>query len=273
MTSPRVESAPDVAKKLADIGARLRQVREDKNISLSQVNRHTLIPERHLEAIEQGRLEALPELVYVQGFVRKYAQYLGVKELADELPSVSHLQNKWANSPSARLGSLHLYFIYVLVVAGTVSALATAFSNNSYHFEELPSDTTESQQEEVTSVLSPPASSPAAQPLNLTVIMQGESWMRVTVDGKVQFEGILAEGRNLTWSGRQNIILRVGNGAAVSVSFNDAPSKVLGAEGEVVEKVYSNKLPQQLFSAPTDNTADLWHRFRNRDNLRVLPPN
>jgi len=273
MTSPKAESAPDLAKKLADIGARLRQTRQAQNISLQQVNRHTLIAERHLEAIERGRLEALPEFVYVQGFVRKYAQYLGVSELADELPTVAHLQNKWANSSSARLGSLHLYFIYVAVVAGVVSALATAFSSNSYHFDELPSDTTAPQQGEIASVLSSPAPVSAAQPLNLTVIMQGESWMRVTVDGTVQFEGILAEGRNLTWSGRQNITLRVGNGAAVSASFNGSPSAVLGAEGEVVEKFYGNKLPQQLFSVPAENTADLWHRFRNRDNLGVFPPN
>ncbi len=278
MTTPQANSAQDLGQKLAEIGARLRQARQDQNISLHQVNRQTLIPERHLEAIEQGRLEALPEFVYVQGFVRKYAQYLGVKELADELPSVSHLQNKWANSPSAKLGSLHLYFIYVLVVVGTVSALATALSNNSYRFEELPSGTNEQKQGGITPVPSPSASLPTAQPLKLTVTMRGESWMRVTVDGKVQFEGILAEGRNLTWSGRQNIILRVGNGGAVAVSVNGSPSKVLGSEGAVIEKVYGNKLPKQSFFAPapnelTDNSADLWHSLRNRDNLRLFPPN
>jgi cytoskeletal protein RodZ len=243
MTASKMNTTTDseYAAILAQIGAKLRQTREEKSISLHQVNRQTLIPEHHLEAIEQGRLDALPELVYVQGFVRKYAQYLGLSELADELPSVSCLQSKWANSPSAKLDSWHLYFIYIAVVAGVVSALATAFSSNGYRFEELPSERTELQQKEIKAVPTTPAAKPVGQTLNLSVIMLGESWMRVTVDGKVQFEGILAEGRNLSWSGQKQIILRAGNGAAVSVSLNNSPSAVLGAEGEVVEKVYGSK--------------------------------
>jgi len=255
------EIGAELAEKLAAIGARLRQVREAKAVSLQEVSQQTLIAQRHLEAIEQGMLEVLPEPIYVQGFVRKYAQYLGLGALAEELSLPLSAGHSATNSPSAKLGTLHLYFIYVVVVAGCVSALATAFSGNSYRFEELPPETSGAKPNEIKAVPASPSVPAVGQPLNLTVAMLGESWLRVTVDGKVQFEGILSEGRSLTWSGQRQIVLRVGNGAAVSASFNSSPSKVLGTEGEVVEKIYGKNAPQQSFFPA------LWYGFCSSDHL------
>jgi transcriptional regulator with XRE-family HTH domain len=238
MTLSQTSPDPEYREKLAQVGAKLQQVRQEKGISLAEITRYTLIPERHLIAIEQGNLEALPELVYVQGFVRKYAKYLGVSELAAELPPAPDCFQNWSNSRTAKLDSLHLYFIYVAVVAGLVSLLAAIFSSNNYRPQQPPQDATTSHPQE-TKVVSTPNPTPVPnQLLNLRVVMLGESWMRVTVDGEVRFEGILPEGQSVTWSGQRQIKLRVGNGEAVSASFNGSPSVVLGAKGEVVEKVF-----------------------------------
>jgi len=59
--------------KLAEIGAELKRIREEQNVSLQKIKQITLISERHLKAIENGDISSLPEPVYVQSFIRKYA--------------------------------------------------------------------------------------------------------------------------------------------------------------------------------------------------------
>ncbi|MCA6606537.1 MAG: DUF4115 domain-containing protein, partial [Pseudanabaena sp. M007S1SP1A06QC] len=46
-----------------------------------------------------------------------------------------------------------------------------------------------------------------------------------------EFEGVLDEGKKLTWSGNRQISIRAGNASAVRLSYNNQPIKVLGKEG------------------------------------------
>jgi cytoskeleton protein RodZ len=62
----------------ARIGAELRQVRERAGWKLSDVAAELRIREPFLDAIERGELDALPGPAYQVGFVRAYAQALGL---------------------------------------------------------------------------------------------------------------------------------------------------------------------------------------------------
>jgi cytoskeleton protein RodZ len=62
----------------ARIGAELREVRERAGWKLVQVAEALRIREPYLDAIERGDLEALPGPAYQIGFVRSYAQVLGL---------------------------------------------------------------------------------------------------------------------------------------------------------------------------------------------------
>jgi len=120
------------ASKLAEIGAQLKQMREGKDISLNQVTASTLIAERHLKAIEEGNLDMLPEAVYIQGFIRKYSSAVGLEGLAEEFPvAPSDNPKKWSGTPAAELRPLHLYALYILVIAGSVSILSTFLNPSS----------------------------------------------------------------------------------------------------------------------------------------------
>lgn len=66
-----------MANEATTIGARLRQARLNKNISLDELQQITKIQKRYLEAIESGDFEALPGSFYVRAFVRQYAQAVG----------------------------------------------------------------------------------------------------------------------------------------------------------------------------------------------------
>ena len=63
---------------LQEIGTRLKSARDNSGLSLSQINERTKIPFNHLEAIEQGNFDDLPEPVYVAGFIKRYADCVGL---------------------------------------------------------------------------------------------------------------------------------------------------------------------------------------------------
>lgn len=227
----------ELSAKLAEIGAQLKQVRENKALSLDEVQASTLIPKSHLQAIEEGNLDLLPELVYVQGFIRKYGQAIGMVEIATELTTAPAPDLPIALAPEIR--PWHLYGIYVTIVVASITVLAFLFrepypqnSNTTSPISPAP------QPAQVT----PPPKTSSTFPVNLAVEMVGESWMRVTVDGNLDFEGIMTEGTITQWSAEKEIVLRTGNAAAVKATFNQNPPQVLGNEGEVVELVFDPKM-------------------------------
>ena len=61
------------------IGARLREARLKQGLDLADCAAATRIRERYLVAIEDDRLESLPDPAYVNGFIRAYATHLGVQ--------------------------------------------------------------------------------------------------------------------------------------------------------------------------------------------------
>jgi cytoskeletal protein RodZ len=60
------------------IGSSLKRQRETRNMSLAEVSRVTRIPSHTLEAIERDRFDDLPGEVFVRGFLRSYAQAVGM---------------------------------------------------------------------------------------------------------------------------------------------------------------------------------------------------
>lgn len=61
-----------------DVGDMLHAAREKKGVDLYRAERDTKIRARHLAALEAGDFGELPGVVYVTGFLRNYAQYLGL---------------------------------------------------------------------------------------------------------------------------------------------------------------------------------------------------
>lgn len=64
---------------LAQIGAFLREHREKQSKSLEDIAIRTYIRPQLLSGIETGNPDLLPEPIFVQGFIRRYAETLGLK--------------------------------------------------------------------------------------------------------------------------------------------------------------------------------------------------
>lgn len=71
---------------MMDIGTRLREAREQQNLSLEQLQETTKIQKRYLAAIEENKFNVLPGKFYAKAFLKEYANAVGVdsKELLDQ---------------------------------------------------------------------------------------------------------------------------------------------------------------------------------------------
>lgn len=63
---------------MSDVGLMLRRAREQKRMSVIEVSRVTRIPAATLDALEAERFDDLPGEVFVRGFLRSYAQAVGL---------------------------------------------------------------------------------------------------------------------------------------------------------------------------------------------------
>ena len=77
------------------VGETFRTKREELNLSLKEVESSTSIRAHYLEAIEEGSIEKFLSTVYMYGFMRQYAVFLGldIEIMAREHPEVFRLPN------------------------------------------------------------------------------------------------------------------------------------------------------------------------------------
>jgi cytoskeletal protein RodZ len=252
-------------EKLKELGSRLRQVREEQSLSLEEVGDKTRIQVRLLKAIEEGRREILPEPVYIQGFIKRYADALGLDgvEYSDTFPSgpvFQLIKPTWRYYlPSAQLRPIHLYLIYVFLVIGAVNGLSYVVNRPALEVgkggtqERSPSESlakanaanTDSQEKlgPFTPAVFSSNTSQTGKPVRVGVTVKTPSWIRVVVDGKTQFEGTLPQGTQRTWVAEETLIVKAGNAGGILVAFNDEKAKKLGAPGKVREVTFAANPP------------------------------
>lgn len=273
------------AKKLSEIGSHLRQIRQNKQLSLEQVAEKTMIPVRILAAIEAGNVAQLPEPVYIQGFIRRFADAIGVSgvEFANAFPTEIRkelVKPTWRGTVQAQLRPLHLYLIYMVLVMGAVGGLSYLLSRSTPQMVGVTDGVQSSTQQPKQPVAAngsttvpnlaqmgpfPPAASPSAQPSQVSsspqkpvrvgLTLTDQSWLRVVVDGKTEFEGVLPEGAQRNWMAENQVTLRAGNAGGVMVTFNDGTAKPLGKPGDVEEITFGKNAQANSESAVTDASS------------------
>jgi cytoskeletal protein RodZ len=62
------------------LGEKLRKLRSQYRMSLAEISKATRIQVKYLEALENGAYGELPAEVYVRGFLKNYARYLGLED-------------------------------------------------------------------------------------------------------------------------------------------------------------------------------------------------
>ena len=72
------ESKESINQQLRSIGELLKARRMERNLSLKEAENATSIRMSHIQALEEGEIHKIPSPVYAQGFLRQYANYLGL---------------------------------------------------------------------------------------------------------------------------------------------------------------------------------------------------
>ncbi len=262
------------AEKLAEIGDCLRHYREEHSLTLEQVATKTMIQARLLRAIEAGTVDVLPEPVYIKGFIRRYAESLGLDgaELANAFPiapGIQPIQPSWKDSAAAQLRPLHLWVAYIVVVVAAVSALsylvsrsATWMASPSGETEELATPEANPNQSPTSDANSPTGVSPTptasiptptptpgdANQVRVDITLTSQSWLRVVVDGQTEFEGVLSEGTQQSWTATNQLTVRAGNAGGVMLAYNNGQAEQMGDPGSVKEMTFS--IDQSAASLP-----------------------
>lgn len=121
---------PDTPAKVSGPGAQLRQARTEAHLTIDDVARSLQLSARHIAAIEQDDYERLPAATYVRGYLRAYAQLVGlaperVLDSFNRLPIANRRQGLTPPAPATQITSNDgLIKLGTLAVAGVMLGLA-----------------------------------------------------------------------------------------------------------------------------------------------------
>lgn len=235
-------------EQLKEIGAKLRQLRQQQAISTEEVAAKTFISSRMLTALEEGQSDHLPEPIFIQGFIRRYAEALDLDgaALANSFPTNNLLpiplesaSEEVAQAPSR---AMPLYIVYLLLMVAAASGLFFLVHTPQTAKPPVPQqkDLPVAQQQKPVAqpqpapvTPTPTSSSVTNVPIQVAVNLTDESWMEVIVDGKTEFEGTLTKGTQKTWTAQKQLSITAGNAGAVLISSNQDKQKPLGDLGDV----------------------------------------
>lgn len=235
------------------IGQLLRQAREEKQLSLADVERETKIRIRYLEALEAENFSVLPGTVYMFGFVRSYASFLGldaeemVARLKKEYQSEQEVQveskpvrNTVSYSP--RAGTVGKGLKLLAVILGICLALTYLYGQ---FFNKEPVDAPSEPVEAIEQIPEVPVVPELEEQaeetsegieLVMTVVNQpgARCWVEVRTDGELDFSGILEAGESRTVNATEKVWLKIGNAGVLSIIYNGKDLGNLGPVGDVM---------------------------------------
>jgi cytoskeletal protein RodZ len=244
---------PEPAQKLAEIGVRLRQFREQHSICLEKVALVTMIRRDLLQAIEEGQLDQLPEPVYTQGLIKRYAEAMGLdgSEFANFYPAEpifrSQSQRSWGDWPQLRPMHLYLFYIFLIICsqetaqtdAGSVElAPPPNLGSEPVNFAGSKSRKVDTYKAVQAARTGENLDRAGDRPVMVSVSFKDESWMQVEIDGKTEFEGTLPSGTVRTWQAKERLVVIAGNAGGVLVAVNNGQAQQLGDPGTVKEVVF-----------------------------------
>lgn len=252
---------PLTACRMAALGEEFRRAREARGQTISDVAERLHIRSVYLTAIEDEDWAAIGAPVYIRGFMRTYARYLGLDPEAavarfTEAPAQARgpVPAPAAGDERRRRPSIGA------LVAIVVAVLLVGFVG--YQYLVVRSDRPPAAP--VVRTSAPPAgpaasaaaaaaapaaeaeSPPAGAPVpnqaggepKLVVRITETSWLRVAVDDKVALEGTYPPGTVKSFVGKSALV-RVGNAGGVQLEVGGRPIGRLGADGDVVERHFT----------------------------------
>ena len=221
----------------SSIGERLKKVRQERGLTLEDLQKKTRVHINILKAIEGETLTNLSP-VYLKGFIKIYCKALGLdskdyipdyKEPSSVIiPDSQKRTNSFLKSAGIKLSSLkpgrRAKSIVIIVLIGLFSLIflfKVGGCLSSKRKQKL------SLEPNLKSLRSSPAQADglalpkeALGGIRLFVSAKESCLVFIKVDGKVVFHRVLEKGRSNTWKAKERIDLSLGNASAVEIIVN-----------------------------------------------------
>ena len=223
-----------------EIGTSLREARLRQGIELPRVEADTKVRSKYLRALEEEHFDVLPAETYVKGFLRTYAEYLGL----DGQLYVDEFNSRFARSdepfvpPSTpqrirprRMESNFIIVALAGIVAVTILVVVAwrVGSDEPSGPGSLIGTQTMEDTQATTGAMPPPTPPPppaAAQtPLAKLVLSarDGDCWVQVragSVRGRLIYEGTLQQGQTQRFVRWKRLWLELGAPSYLSARLN-----------------------------------------------------
>jgi cytoskeleton protein RodZ len=279
---------------LETIGQKLKAAREAQGLSLRQIYERTKIPINHLQAIDTGVSDDLPEPVYVAGFIKRYAECIGLdgQVLADEYrrmdgatdgngkPKAAGPQQVYVTPeylkharidnrpPTYKLWPFYVVAIVVLMVVlswYSTQQSQTAQQPDPYNLSLKDSAAQLGSQSGINAATpnatgTGTANGAPATPQDDKVILSASQHVWVEVkklsSGESIFTGYLEQGDRREFSDSQGLRIRAGNGGSISTEFK-GKIEAFGVPGKVAERTFAttNAVASTDPASTTDGTS------------------
>ena len=253
-------------------GPYLKSVREEKGYSIAEVSKNTKIASAVLRALEEGRLDNINP-VYLKGFLKIYCRFLRIdwQEFSKAYPSLASFAKhtyKRPISPEVKESPEHpasiknpfISFILgkkKLVLAGFLAVIGVFFMVLVFKGCIAAVKKISWPRPKVTAPLSkkpakiitpsqnaaPPGQAKAAahpgklKEITLVIRAREESFVKVKVDGRTIYQGILRKGNAETWAAKEKIELSIGNAAGILLEVDGRVFSSLGRKGQPLKNI------------------------------------
>jgi cytoskeletal protein RodZ len=208
-----------------EIGPSLREARLGRGLTPQDVQKAIRIRDRYLNALEDERWELLPGDAYAKGFLRTYADYLGLDGnlYVDEYNAQFARQHDPAFVAEAMTpaGPARIGLLRPLVVIGTIVAAVAAVAAWQLHGspstrppptqprQSAPATTSHSKSKQPKTTTTT-AAAPTSAVLRAA---KGRVWLLIrsgSATGHVLYEGVLEQGKSLPVTLSPQVWLRIG---------------------------------------------------------------
>jgi hypothetical protein len=233
-----------------EIGNSLREARVRQHLELTEIELATKIRARYLRALEEETFDALPAQTYVKGFLRTYADYLGLdgQLYVDEFNSRYGAEGEEPREPvvvrrASNVGRQHrrLERRWVMFALAGIGALF-AFSIAAWKFsgpenEAIPNLATTTQEKKVLKPAKPTKPVKTA-PVSFRLYVRavhGNCWMDVrnwSASGKSRYTGTVELGQDQRWVARR-LWINFGAPGNLAIVFNGRLVHIQGADSYI----------------------------------------
>jgi cytoskeleton protein RodZ len=218
-----------------EIGNSLREARLRQSLDFPEAEHGTKIRGKYLRALEEERFEVLPSHTYVKGFLRSYAEYLGLdgQLYVDEYNSrfvsgEEDLPLRTRRVPAARGRRRERRESNIVLLALTAIGLVTALVIAAWRFGGAEPQDVRGLQPQATSQAAAPAAPPSGTARLEVIATRGDSFVIARQGGaigRVEFSGTVERGQRQRFEGRvlwlqvrspKNVLVRL-NGNRVAL--------------------------------------------------------